>query len=319
MAETVLVGDIGGTNTRFGVAHVENGVVKIDGFFKTPNDAHTNFKSALRLFLDQSDTRPEHACFAIAGPVSNNAVKLTNRDWSIIGQDLKTDFDLESVCLINDFAAMARAVPELESGQFIDLIPGQSVPDAPIIVTGPGTGFGVATLMQTPIGKWQVLQGEGGHMAYAPQTELEYQVSQILVRDHGYASNELVASGSGLPAVHRAFCEIYKTPYQEISPANMLELAANGNEMFVALCNLRARTVLRAAGDLVLANGACGGVVLAGGVTERLMPYLQAADTLPSFSERGPLSHYLKACPVRLMTDPAAPLIGAAATYHSNF
>jgi glucokinase len=155
-------------------------------------------------------------------------------------------------------------------------------------------------------------------MAYAPQNEVDFQISQILVRAHDYVSNELIASGSGLPAVHRAFCELYDKPYHDMPPADMLALAANGDAMFTSLCKLRARTVLRAAGDLVLANGARGGVVLAGGVTERLLPYLQADDVQPCFARRGPLSHYLSTCPVHVMTDPLAPLIGAGATYSFN-
>jgi glucokinase len=319
MTRQILVGDIGGTNTRFGIATVKDGQVQVGDFYKIPNDAHTDFDSALKSYLEQADQHPDQACFAIAGPVKHNSVKLTNRNWNISGEALQRAFGLTHVSLINDFAAMARAVPELSSDTFIELIPGLAEDNAPIIVAGPGTGFGVATLLQMPGAHWQVLQGEGGHMAYAPQNEVDFQISQILVRTYGYVSNELVASGSGLPAVHRAFCELYGIPYHDIPPGEMLELAANGDEMFTTLCTLRARTVLRAAGDLVLANGARGGVVLAGGVTERLLPYLQQDKVRKCFARRGPLSHYLSSCPVRIMTAPTAPLVGAGAAYYSNF
>ena len=318
MANKVLVGDVGGTNTRFGIATIDQGRVHVEGFFKTSNDEHPDFQSALKLYLEQSSQHPDHACLAIAGPIKDNTVKLTNRDWIVSGQALQTSFGFTDVLLINDFAAMARAVPELSNHKFTELIPGQADEAAPIVVAGPGTGFGVATLLRISSTRWQVLQGEGGHMAYTPQTELETKIAKILHRDHGYVSNELVASGSGLPAVHRAFCELYAKPYQHTEPAKMLELAAKGDDMLTALCETRARAVLRAAGDLVLANGARGGVVLAGGVTARLLPYLRAETVLQCFAQRGPLSHYLDACPVRIMTAQTAPLIGAGATYHSS-
>jgi len=315
MHDPILVGDVGGTNTRFGIASIAGDQIVVEDFFKTPNDDHENFSSALGAYLNQCDHTPAHACFAIAGPVADNAVQLTNRSWHISGLALQREFDIKSVKLINDFAAMARAVPELSADQFHKLIPGTPDKTAPIIVAGPGTGFGVATLMKTPESSWRVLQGEGGHIAYAPQTDLEFQIAGLLMREHGYVSNELIASGSGLPAVHKAFCALYDCAYQDMHPAEMLSLAESGNEMFTALCKLRARTVLRAAGDLVLANGAKGGVVLAGGVTERLTPYLDAEDVKPSFANRGPLSHYLDACPVDILTEQAAPLIGAAAMH----
>ena len=168
--------------------------------------------------------------------------------------------------------------------------------------------------MRSPDGSWQVLQGEGGHAAYAPQTDLEFQITQILMREHGYVSNELIASGSGLASLHRAFCKVYDCHYEDIHPSEIFDLATSGNNMFLELCKLRARTVLRVAGDLVLANGA-GRVVLAGGVTEHLIPYFQAKDVRPVFASRGPLSHYLDACPVDVMVEPTAPLIGAAAMH----
>ena len=315
MSDTILVGDVGGTNTRFGCAKMMDSQLVIEDFFKTPNDDHKDFGSALNAYLSQSTHTPSHACFAIAGPIADNAVKLTNRNWDISGADLEKEFGFTDVKLINDFAAMARAVPELSDHQFHKLIPGTPIATAPIIVAGPGTGFGVATLMTSSQSGWRVLQGEGGHIAYAPQTGLEFQIAQILMREHGYVSNELIASGSGLPAVHQAFCKVYDCAYKDMHPADMLALAEDGDEMFIALCKLRARTVLRAAGDLVLANGARGGVVLAGGVTERLIPYLSAKDVKPSFASRGPLSHYLDACPVDILTEPTAPLIGAAAMH----
>lgn len=318
MSQPILVGDVGGTNARFGCAFLSDSGLVIEGFFKTPNRDHTDFESALDTYLKQCGTRPHHACFAIAGPIRDNAVTLTNRNWHISGHALETKFGFQSVQLINDFAAMARAIPEISPQKFHKLIPGLPDKNTPIIVAGPGTGFGVATLVQTAGANWSVVQGEGGHIAYAPQTDLEFDIAQILMRKHGYVSNELIASGRGLPAVHRAFCQIYDCTFEKMHPGEMLKLAAAGDQMFTALCKLRARTVLRVAGDLVLANGALGGVVLAGGVTERLIPYLSAEDVKPIFANRGPMSDYLSLCPVDILTEPTAPLIGAAAMLQSR-
>ena len=244
-------------------------------------------------------------------------VDLTNRDWSVSEAGLKATFGISDALVINDFVAMARSVPELEPDAFELILEGEPVPGAPLIVAGPGTGFGVATLV--PRGeRWVVLAGEGGHIAYAPRTDLERQLAQVLSREHGYVSNELVASGSGLAAVHAAFCEIYGVGLVELAPAEMLAKAASGDAMYRSLIEVRALAVMGAVGDLVLANGALGGVVLAGGVTERISHRLKTPEARARFVSRGPMSDYLQACPVRLLRFPQAPLIGAAAYFDGH-
>lgn len=315
MNSPLLVGDVGGTNTRFATAMYQAGKWEIAHFFKTPNDAFADFQTVMDTYLRSCAQKPSQACFAIAGPIYNNIVKLTNRDWTISGADLEGRFGFSQIKLVNDFAAMARAIPELPGACLKPIIAGTADNNAPILVAGPGTGFGVATLIKAATGAWNVLQGEGGHMAYAPQTPLEFEIANILMRAHGYVSNELVASGSGLPALHRAICEVYDIAYTNTPPIETFRRAAQGDDMFIALCKLRARATLRAAGDMALANGTLGGVVLAGGVTAHLYPYLIADDVTPSFAQRGPLSQYLSNCPVSMQTESTAPLIGAAALY----
>ena len=315
MSARMLVGDVGGTNVRFGIAARQNEQIQISDFKVFAGDACKDFYDAIEKYLAHLDTPPDTAHLAIAGPIQNDEVQLTNRNWHVSASTLRDRFDFTHVDLLNDFAAMARSIPELTKDRMLDLRPGTAEPDAPILVAGPGTGFGVATIARTEDAKWLVLQGEGGHVAFSPRIDLDVEIGNILRRKHGYVSAELVSSGSGLPAVHEAFCELFGKPYEDMAPAEMLTLAAGGHDMYLALCKLRARTVLSAAGDFVLANGARGGVVLAGGVTERLAPYFSDEDVAPYFEARGALSKYLETCPISLLTDPHAPLIGAAAYY----
>jgi glucokinase len=65
----------------------------------------------------------------------------------------------------------------------------------------------------------------------------------------------------------------------------------------------------------VLAGGARGGCVIAGGVAERLAEFLVEPDILARFDDHGPMTDYLAAVHVRLLTDPDAPLYGAAGLY----
>ena len=314
----ILVGDVGGTNVRFAIARRENSRIVAEGFDKLAGDDFKAFDEALAAYLDQSGTNVRRACFAMAGPVQNGEVLLTNRQWHVSAKQLCEKFDFADVRLINDFTAMARSVPEHESSAFESILPGHPVESAPVLVAGPGTGFGVATLCIARSGGWRVLNGEGGHMAFAPRTDLEFAIAGILMKRFGYVSNELVASGMGLPPVHEAFCEVFGRPYEERTQQEMRQRADAGDEMFHQLILMRACVVMGAVGDLALANGARGGVVLAGGVTERIVDYLRMPEATARFHERGPMSHYLADCPVDLMHDPEAPLIGAAAFYEQE-
>lgn len=318
MEGALLVGDVGGTNARFALALQRGDWLRIERFEVLAGEDYPAFADALRHYLDQTGLKPEAACIAVAGPVRDGAVHLTNRDWHISEASLRETFGIPQALLINDFVAMARSVPELEPEAFELVFDGEPVAAAPVIVCGPGTGFGVSTLVPEANGRWRVLAGEGGHIAYAPRTALERELAAILARDHGYVSNELVASGSGLEEVHSAFCEIYGVAKVTLTPGEMRSRADAGDAMYSALIEVRALAVLGAAGDLVLATGALGGVVLAGGVSERLGDILKTPPARERFVSRGPMSGYLERCPVRLLHDPVAPLIGAAAYFRQQ-
>lgn len=318
MRDGVLVGDIGGTNVRFALASRKGGQLRIEHFEKLAGDDFGSFDTVLQEYLDRTGVSVSAACFALAGPVKNQEVTLTNRGWHVSASDLKTSFGFQEVCLINDFHAMARSVPEFAFETFDCVLPGTPQPGAPVLVAGPGTGFGVATLLTEPMGGWRVISGEGGHMAYAPRTDVEHELARVLTRDHGYVSNELVASGSGLDEVYSAFCEMFGRERVALSPEEMRQRADAGDELFRTLIEVRALAVMGAAGDLVLANGALGGVVLAGGVSERISDFLKTAEARQRFVARGPMSQYLEDCPVWLMREATAPLIGAAAYYEQH-
>lgn len=315
MTHTVLVGDVGGTNVRFAIAQATDSKITLSKFMKFRGDDFTSFDDALAAYVHAVGAKVLHACFALAGPPKNGEVTLTNRNWTVSIAQLKARFGISSVALINDFAAMARAVPECSPEDFEDVVPGEPIEGEPQLVAGPGTGFGVATLLKDGYGSWQVLNGEGGHMAYPPRTELEFELARILIRDHGYVSNELVAAGIGLEKVHRAFCEIYGRAFETAAPEEMQERAEAGDEMYAKLLEVRALAVMGAVGDLALANGTRGGVTLAGGVSQKLVTYLKAPAAVERFHNRGGMSSYLENCPVSLLINAEAPLIGAAACF----
>lgn len=317
MGEPVLVGDVGGTNCRFALAVRDpGGEIRLTGFEKLPNDEFERFSDALQAYTAAMlHAVPRRALFALAGPPGDGgAVTLTNRDWPTVRPEhLKAVAGFDDVTLVNDFAAMARAVPELGSEVFETILAGTPKPGAPVLVTGPGTGFGVSTLLPMPGGDWRVLTGEGGHAAYAAHTPREAEIAARLAAEHGFVSTETVVSGAWLQAVVDVISDLHGRKRAERPAADILAGADAGDPVCIEVCELRARAIMGAAGDAALITGAQGGVVMTGGVAERMGKWLRSADAEIRFRGRGARTPWMADIPVSVLHAAEAPLIGAAA------
>lgn len=312
----VLVGDIGGTSARFALVERLDGQYRVHSFRKYVCDDYPSFYDVLGDYLNDAGFRVPSALFALAGPPEGQAITLTNRPWTISTVELESRFDFEQVRLVNDFTAMARSVPEMPDTAFQEIKPGSPIVGEPELVMGPGTGLGVATIVETSDNSWKIIGGEGGHGAYAPTTEKDWAVFQVLQRDHGYIPNELVCAGVGFEKLHKAIAEVGQYDYVPLTAAEVSVRAKQGDPLSLQICRFRARTVLRVAGDIALANGARGGVTLAGGVSAKLSDFLSEADSLAQFVERGVQTDYMTQIPIRLLTDETASLVGAAALHY---
>ncbi len=317
----ILAGDIGGTNARFGcLEHKPQGGWIVHNFAKLKGSDFASFDAAIDAYLSGLDVRPPKAAFAAAGPVGAGCINLTNIDWEISAAHVARLHGFETCALYNDFAGMTRSVVELDETHFVQLRTGQSYHDAPILVAGAGTGFGVGYLIPTQISTqdgtaatWHTMSTEGGHIAYVPKTALEFELLQILLRSREFVSLELVSSGSGLPIIHKAICEIHGVDYEYMPPNVIAARSDEDDPICRDICQIRAAAVMSAIGDLVLSGGARGGVVFAGGVSERMIDFYMQPDAMSRYLERDVQSDYVKDVPMRLLKSPMAPLIGAAA------
>jgi hypothetical protein len=73
------------------------------------NENFSSFKAVLSQFVKEANISrpPVTACFAVAGPVTNNSVSFTNRkEWAIVGEDIERSFKIRRVKLVNDFVAV---------------------------------------------------------------------------------------------------------------------------------------------------------------------------------------------------------------------
>jgi glucokinase len=312
-SETVwLVGDVGATNARFGLVSPDGAILHsatfADADFATIADA-------IRAYLAQngSPQRPCIGCLAIAAPATGDEIRMTNHPWSFSVAALRAELGFERLEVINDFTAVALALPRLGAADRVPVGGGAPAAGRPIAVLGPGSGLGASGLV--PAGpRWLPLTGEGGHVTMAAITGRENGVLEWMRRHFDHVSAERCLSGPGLVNLYNALAAldgVPAAPYtaaQITDPATMAQdpLCREATGMFCAMLG----TV---AGDLALTLGAQGGVFIAGGIVPRLGAHFVDSGFRARFEAKGRLSPYLAAIPTYVVTHKLPAFLGCAA------
>lgn len=317
VSEIVAV-DIGGTHARFAIAEVADGRVVSLGETVTQKTAeHASLQTAWEAFgAGLGRPLPAAAGIAIAGPVQGEVLKLTNNPWIIQPALLSRQLKVERFKLVNDFGAIAHAVAQLGDAHFRHLCgPGQPLPEEGVIsIVGPGTGLGVAQLLQRD-GRYHVIETEGGHIDFAALDPLEDRILMQLRKRYRRVSVERVASGQGLSNLYEALADIEGRPTTIRDERALWTAAMAGEDSLAAAALDRFCLSLGAvAGDIALAQGA-EGVVIAGGLGRRLVDHLPRSGFRGRFVAKGRFERRMDEMPVKIITYPEPGLFGAAAAF----
>ncbi len=321
--QTLIVGDIGGTNARFALATQDDqGVIRLSQMRDFSTADFSDFDLCFDLFLSQlasddwGQSKPVQACIAVAGPVGDLETHLTNVSWSLNPGSLCKQFNLQHVEVLNDFAALACSLPYLQADDLKTLqAPGELQNESfkPKAVIGPGTGLGVAALVHSASG-WIPIATEGGHRSFSPETDIEFQISQSLCDKDGYLAVEDLLSGSGLCNIYESLGEIQQQTVQPLQPYQITEVALSGkSELAKDALNIFFGVLGSVCGDAALSYGATGGVYIGGGILPQLQDFVLQSEFLKRFNNKGSYRQYVNPISVRLITRKNPALIGAAA------
>ena len=146
---------------------------------------------------------PRIGALAIAAAITGDRIRMTNHPWSFSVAALRDRLGFERLIAINDFTAVALALPLLSPGDRVQVGGGAPVAGKPIAVLGPGSGLGASGLVPTGSG-WVALTGEGGHATMAPANERESAVLALMRQRFDHVSAERVLSGPGLVNLYNA-------------------------------------------------------------------------------------------------------------------
>lgn len=307
-----IVGDFGGTSLRLAVLDEAGRPAPSRSY---PSAVFAGPAEVLARFLADDELEPravEGLALAVAGPVSGDEVSITNLHWRFSLGELSRRFGVARCIALNDFEALALAIPELESGDVVPVKSGDPVAGGAIAVVGPGTGLGVAGLVPSPSG-WSVVAGEGGHRDLAASTALEWRIVELLgERFGGHVSAERVLSGPGLELIHSLFAELEGRTAEARTAADISELARQGDSQAIRTVSQFSAWLGAFAGDLALTLGARRGVFLAGGVLAGLGSAFDAPAFTARFVAKGRFESYLARIPVRRIIRADAALLGCA-------
>jgi glucokinase len=224
--------------------------------------------------------------------------------------------------MLNDFGAVAWAVPALQGDDVVHLYgPAATPPPSPITVIGPGTGLGVALLIGDDARGWQVVETEGGHATFAPIIEEERLIARWLDSLHGRTSNERVLCGVGLAQIDA----VIRQPDRPAGvapvlrdPAEVVSLALEGHDVAARRALARFCAILGGVcGDAALMHGARS-VMIAGGIVPRFIPFLRSSAFRERFLAKGRFAAYLENVAVSVVTHPQPGLLGAAVALRAS-
>lgn len=308
-----LVGDVGGTNCRLALAErTVLGGIELHHSERYAVEKYTHFNEVVASYLSKHNIRAHQGAFAFAGPKFDDEIRMTNIDWIVSEQELRETFDLETAVVLNDFVAMANGATVIPDDGFDVLIPGKMNYSKPVAVLGPGTGMGLSCIL--PGRPHQIIPTEGGHTAFAPMDALERDVLAYWSDRLPFVSAESLLSGPGLVRLHEAICAISDETCNLLTAPEIVAAAElNAKSMARITVNQFCSMLGGFAGNVAVTQGASGGVVVGGGVSRHIAPFIEASEFMSRFKDRGPGSWYVKDIPVRLIQADFVPLYGAAA------
>jgi len=332
-----LACDLGGTKVLLGIFErvINDDSPKLLLKKKYVSSDWNSFELILEDFLKnecKNITHPSSACFAVAGPLSNNNAKIINLSWNISGNALQNKFNFKSCELINDFAVQIYGIPFLKKNQYSTIQKGsrtQSANEDLHTIVGAGTGLGIARGIISGK-KVKVLASEGGHVEYSPKSELEWEL-KIWLKDSlnlERISCERIISGTGLSRIaewrlskpdaqnhplkeYFKKIKIFDTARKEL-PEKICKLSKEGDQLMIEVERIWLGAYASLLGDVALQELCFGGLWISGGTAPKHLKNFKSDLFMKQFFDKGRLKDILKTIPIKVILDEEFGLFSAA-------
>ena len=319
----LLVADIGGTNARF--AYKDDVSNELSNFSYLKCTDFENIFDAIKHYQEENNLHIKNMSIAVASTTKHDAIKFTNNHWNFKQSEVFEYFKLDKLIFINDFVAQSLCFstfykdltidPSLNNktalNNNLDIVrPGIPIIKAPLLVTGPGTGLGVCTLLNLD-GSSIAIEGEGGHSSFAPNSDIEVELLQFLRKKYDHVSNERIVSGSGIEEIFKFILSRQGKQTSKMKAPEIGEKALLGELDALNSVKLMFSILGTIVSSVILINGAQGGVILSGGITPKLHRIFKESNFEKNLLNKGRRYNYIKDVPIWLTKDNNNGLKGA--------
>ena len=319
----LLVADIGGTNARF--AYKDDVSKELSNFSYLKCKDFENIFDAIKHYQEENNLHIKNMSIAVASTTKHDAIKFTNNHWNFKQSEVFEYFKLDKLIFINDFVAQSLCFgsfykdltidPSLNNktalNNNLDIVrPGIPIIKAPLLVTGPGTGLGVCTLLNLD-GSSIAIEGEGGHSSFAPNSDIEVELLQFLRKKYDHVSNERIVSGSGIEEIFKFILSRQGKQSSKMKAPEIGEKALLGELDALNSVKLMFSILGTIVSSVILINGAQGGVILSGGITPKLHKIFKESNFEKNLLNKGRRYNYIKDVPIWLTKDNNNGLKGA--------
>lgn len=316
----ILAGDVGGTKTLLALYQEQDSEWLCVKKQQYASAVFANFTDVLAVFL--AGEKVTQVCIGVAGPVVDGDCKTTNLPWFLKKAEIAAQTGAAGVLLLNDLEAMAWGVLNLPDSEFVELNSSAKVKKGNIAVLAAGTGLGEA-IVAWDGQKHHVIASEGGNTDFAPQNEEEIALLRYLMTLYPeHVCYERVLSGTGLINLYQFLKSInYRSinseteqKMQETDPAAVISALGmtGGDVLCTKALTMFCRIYGAEASNLALKCLPYNGVILAGGIAVKILPFIQQGAFMEGFLAKGRYRGVLKSISVKICINADAALWGAA-------
>ncbi len=282
-----------------------------------------SFEDIFRKFQEGNNfDLPERVSLGVPGPVIGGKCVSDNLPWTLDEEELQKNLGVEKVILINDLEATAYRLAEVSEEDIKVLKKGNPSQHGNVAILAPGIGLGEAGLFFD--GKClRPFATEGGHSEFSPRDAAEVQFYQFLNQIYGIVTWEKVITVEGVFNIyrylrdvrrHKETEELTKAIESEESFLDVIIDSATNTKTQISKMTMEALVefMAREANNLVLKLKATGGLILAGDIPRKIVPFLESEKFYKKFIISDKMEILLKDIPIYILDDDKAILNGAA-------